>query len=322
VEVSERYVEFARTEAAGSSATYERLAIAVAGCPAILDRLVTLPPIKRQPNLLFAAARILGAPLSDPSRFLGFVESNWDDVAAVMGTHATQTNEAARTGTILPLIAAVDGPVALIEVGCSAGLCLYPDRYRIAYDHHPPLVRDSPVTIDVATSGPVPIPQRLPEVVARIGVDLNPIDISAPEGRSWLEALIWPEHHHRLARLRAAASVVETEPPVLLRGDLVDTIGTALSLVPAAATPIVFHSAVLYYVARVDRRRFADQLARHDGVMWISNEAPGVVDDLTTDLRPPAGAARVAYFVIGQGGTTTIGISDTHGSWIRWATPS
>jgi hypothetical protein len=318
VETRDLYVEFARVEAAGSSETYERLALAVADSPAVLNRLDAVPPLKRQPNLVLAAARVLGAPLGDPVRFIEFVESNWDEVAAIIRTRATQTNEAARTGMILPLIAAIDGPVALIEVGCSAGLCLYPDRYAIAYDRRPPLVPESPVTIDITTTGPVPVPERLPDVVARIGIDLNPIDVTDPEGRAWLEALVWPEHHHRLTRLRAAAAIVATDPPILLRGDLVDLVDAALSLVPAAATPIVFHSAVLYYVSPDHRQRFADRLAHHPRVVWISNEAPGVVDGLTTDLRPPPGATHSAYFVIGRGGHTTVGIGDTHGNWISW----
>ena len=190
MDTRDRYVAFAQVEAAGSSATYERLALAVADNPAVLDLLDELPPLKRQPNLVFAAARILGAPMADPPGFGAFVESDWDEVASVIRTRATQTNEAARTGTILPVIAAIEGPVALIEVGCSAGLCLYPDRYAISYDGRPPLVPESPVTIDVATTGPVPVPTRMPDVVARIGVDLDPIDIGEPESRAWLEALI------------------------------------------------------------------------------------------------------------------------------------
>jgi hypothetical protein len=318
VDTRDRYIAFARAEAAGSSETYERLALAVADSPAVLDLLDQLPPLKRQPNLIFAAARILGAPMSDPPGFGAFVEANWDEVAAIIRTRATQTNEAARTGTILPVIAAIEGPVAAIEVGCSAGLCLYPDRYAISYDGRPPLVPSSRVTIDVATTGPVPVPERVPDVVARIGVDLNPIDIGEPEARAWLEALIWPEHHHRLARLRAAASIVASDPPTLLRGDLEDTVDAALALVPDGATPIVFHSAVLYYVSEEGRRRFAAELDRHDGLVCVSNEPPGAVDGVTTNLPPPAFATRAAYFVVGRG-QRAVGIADTHGSWISWA---
>ena len=236
----------------------------------------------------------------------------------IMRARSTQTNEAARTATFLPLLAAITGPVALVEVGCSAGLCLYPDRYAISYDGRPPLASGSPVAINVATSGAVPLPDHLPEVVARIGVDLNPIDITSPDDRAWLEALIWPEHHQRLRRLRAAAAVAADEPPRMLTGDLVDTIDEALSHVPSGATPVVFHSAVLAYLDRPHRARFAGRLRDHPDVIWIANEAPGVMDNATTELQPPPAASARAFFTVSLGTTTAVAISDPHGSWIRW----
>lgn len=45
-----------------------------------------------------------------------------------------------RTGSdavFLPIIASLDGPVELIEVGAPAGLCLFGDRYRIRYGKEP-----------------------------------------------------------------------------------------------------------------------------------------------------------------------------------------
>ena len=59
---AENYRAFAG-DARGRSPLYESLAGAVAGDEAILRFLGSLPPEKRQPNLLFAAARYLrGAP--------------------------------------------------------------------------------------------------------------------------------------------------------------------------------------------------------------------------------------------------------------------
>jgi len=59
---AETYRAFA-LEAAGRSPQYERLSTEVADDDAILSFLASLPPAKRQPNLLFAAARsLLGAP--------------------------------------------------------------------------------------------------------------------------------------------------------------------------------------------------------------------------------------------------------------------
>ncbi|MCP4222654.1 MAG: DUF2332 domain-containing protein, partial [Actinomycetia bacterium] len=262
-----RYDLFAKYEAAGSSPTYERLARAVGGSASLLELLEELPAPKRQPNLLFASGRLLGAPIDDPDDFITYVESSWDEVSAVMREHSTQTNEAARTATLLPVLSQLPGPIALIEVGCSAGLCLYPDRYRISYDGQPALVADSPVRIDVTTNGSVLIPTVLPEVVARIGIDLNPLDITDGASQSWLEALIWPEHHARLARLRAAMAMARHDPPLMLQGDLVDTIDDALALVPTGATPVVFHSAVLNYISRADRKRFAERLARDPDIV-------------------------------------------------------
>ena len=53
--VVEQYVEFA--DAAGDSPCFEEWARAVAADPEVLDWVETLPGIKRQPNLVFAAAR-------------------------------------------------------------------------------------------------------------------------------------------------------------------------------------------------------------------------------------------------------------------------
>lgn len=318
MDTCERYRLFADWEAAGSSPTYERLARAVGESRPLIDLLEELPAPKRQPNLLLASARLLGAPLEDPAAFITYVLSSWDDVSAAKQDRSTQTNEAARTGTLLPVIAQIPGPIALIEVGCSPGLCVYPDQYGICYDGRPALAAHSTVHIDVATNGSVLIPTVLPDVVARIGVDLNPLDVNDMADRSWLEALVWPEHDTRLARLRSAASIVAHDPPTLLRGDLVETIDDALALVPSDATAIVFHSAVLNYIPGENRRRFAERLAPHPEVVWISNEGPGVIDGLASDLRPPTGAGSGAFFITGRNGADVIGISDPHGSWISW----
>jgi hypothetical protein len=318
VDTRDRYLAFATFEASGSSPVYEALAAAVAQSTVLLELLDALPSKKRQPNLLLAAARLVGAPLDDSHGFVDFAVSRWTEVSAIIRERSTQTNEAARTATFLPLLAAIEGPIALIEVGCSAGLCLYPDKYSISYDGEPPLANGSPVLIEVATSGPVPLPTRLPEVVARIGVDLNPIDISSAEDRTWLEALIWPEHRQRVQRLRAAATIVADEPPTLIAGDLVDTIDDALSLVPAGAVPVVYHSAVLNYLKPAERRTFADRLRRHPQVIWLANEGPGVVDSITTEAEPPDGARSKAYFILSHGTTKALAISDPHGTWLRW----
>ena len=64
-DVIEEYRDFA-TYAAGDSPCFEEWAVGVAEDPEVLAWLDTLPPIKRQPNLVLAAARWHGAPAPGP----------------------------------------------------------------------------------------------------------------------------------------------------------------------------------------------------------------------------------------------------------------
>ena len=40
---------------------------------------------------------------------------------------------------------------------------------------------------------------------------------------------------------------------------------------------------------------------------------------MATDLVAPPDAGSEGHFILVRGGTEVIGISDPHGSWIRWA---
>src|SRR6185369_611590 len=101
-------------------------------------------------------------------------------------------------------------------------------------------------------------PSRLPDVAWRAGLDLNPLDVTEPADVAWLEALIWPEHTHRRARLRAAAAVAAAEPPLLVRGDVLDDLPALAARAPVDATLVVFHTSVMYQVPQPRRAAFAE----------------------------------------------------------------
>ena len=127
--IASMYAEFAVREARGISPTYERLSLSVAGDEEILALLETVPAAKRQPNLLLGVVRFLGGPVDEPAAFHDFTVANWPAVEAGLRTRATQTNEAGRCALLLPVLASLRQPLALLEVGTAAGLGLYPDRY-------------------------------------------------------------------------------------------------------------------------------------------------------------------------------------------------
>jgi len=279
----------------------------------LLDR---LPPAKRQPNLLLGAVRFLGGPVDDSASFLNFVAARWGPVADTMMAHRTQTNEPGRCATLLPLLASLPQPLALVEVGASAGLCLYPDRYgyRYATSRGEHRLGDSEIVLSCAVTGPAPLPARLPEVVWRAGLDLNPLQANREDDRRWLASLVWPEQIDRAERLDRALDVVAADPPRLDAGDLLVDLPGLLADAPPEATLVVFHSAVLAYLDQEQRSRFTDVMRavkRTRDVHWVSNEAPGVIRG--ADMSPrPHGRFILAHDLV------PVAVTGPHGHSLDW----
>jgi len=303
-------------EARGRSSLYEQCALGVADDPAVQAVLAGLPPDRQQPNLLFAAVAFLAGAQPDYQAFRAVVLDHADDVTSVLRSRRTQTNEVGRCAVLLPVLASLPGPLALLEVGASAGLCLVPDRY--AYEYGTGLIGDpsSPVIVRCEARGPLPLPKRLPEVVWRRGIDLEPVDLHDAEAVRWLECCVWPEQAERLARLRAAVQVARRDPPTVVRGNLLDLVGELACEAPPDATLVVFHSAVLAYLTCEDRRRFAT-LMNGLPATWISNEAPGVVESVVAPDRSRA-HLEPGHFVVGIGGERAVAFADAHGRWLEW----
>lgn len=307
---AENYRRFARIEASGRSATYEALALAVADDEDLLAFLHRLPLGKRQPNLLFAAARHLLGEVPDADALRALAMSRADELAAVMLARRTQTNEPARCATLLPAMALVDGPLAIIEVGASAGLCLNVTRYSYDYGvRRLPGADPEAPTLRCKVLGGAPT-LAMPDVTWAAGLDLNPLDPADPGDRSWLECLVWPDQPERAERLSAALDTAVRSPVPVHPGDLVEQLPDVLAQAPPAATPVVFHSAVLAYVDEAARGRFADLMRALD-VTWLANEAPGVV----VDADPPT--YDTSPFVLTVNGER-VAYTHSHGDWIDW----
>ncbi|MFC6079741.1 DUF2332 domain-containing protein [Sphaerisporangium aureirubrum] len=314
---AQRYLRFAREEVRGRSPAYEALARGVAGDARLLGLIDELPAPKRQPNLLLASARFLGAPAEDAARFLSWTVRHWAEVRETMLARSTQTNEAGRCASLLPLLALLPPPLALIEVGASAGLCLHPDRYRYRYDDRPPL-GDGPVVLDCRTNGLVPLPARLPSVVWRAGLDLDPLDVRDEETVRWLECLVWPGQDDRLTRLRAAIHLTRQDPPSLVRGDLNTSLPDLLAAAPKTATVVVFHSAVLPYLTPAARDRFTATM-RALPVQWISNEGSPRLPAVLSRLTVPLPENRLTFLPALN--EQPLAMAGPHGEWLHWLSP-
>jgi hypothetical protein len=302
------YEWFAVHEAVGRSALYAELAAGVARDEELLAWLDGLPVGKRQPNLVFAAARTVAGTPGGFDDLRAVLTERRSEVEAVLLARRTQTNEPARCATLLPLLAALPQPLALLEVGASAGLCLLPDRYSYDYDGHR-LGNGRPV-LRCRVAGPVPLPDALPTVVWRAGLDLAPVDLRDPEQIAWLEALVWPGEGDRLSILRAALEVARRDPPRVVQGDLTtDDLPALAAEAPQDATLVIFHTAVLAYVPTEGRAAFRRHI---DGLnaTWIANEAPRFVG--VDGATAPAGR-----FVIARDGAP-VAWADSHGAALEW----
>jgi hypothetical protein len=313
------YRNFAR-EAHGRSPVYEGWATGVATDAKVVRMLHELPLAKRQPNLIFAVSRLLGAPEGEYAPFRSWLVAHWPQVHDQARRRSTQTNEPGRCAAVLPLLARIPGPLALLEVGASAGLCLYPDRYSYRYDamaRLDPATGPSGVLLSCETHGAVPIPEVFPIIVWRAGIDLAPLDVRNPHDRTWLETLIWPEQRERLARIRRAIEIVAVDPPRIVRGDAVDALARVAAEAPEAATLVVITCGTLVYLSRADRARFAVAV-RSTGAHWISLEGPAVLDEVQALLPapPPDG-----LFVLAQN-ARPVAFAAPHGQSIHWLAAS
>jgi hypothetical protein len=177
--------------------------------------------------------------------------------------------------------------VGLIDVACSTGFNLNVDRVGITYSNGQSLGDpSSPVQLSASVVGGRPIPSRaMPEVVARVGVDLDPVDVTDPDDVRWLRACQYPDQPEQAARLDAQLALAASAPPTLLRGDPVEVLPDAFARVPADALPVVTTTWALSRFPLEGRLRFLhrlDEAATARTVAWVSVEGVGVAPAIPT----------------------------------------
>jgi hypothetical protein len=298
IDVVEQYERFAE-DARGESPCFTAWASGVAGDAEVLTWISGLPPVKRQPNIVFAAARWHGVPAPGPYAGLrAALLADDGSIRATIMARSTQTNEVGRLATLVPLLRRIqveaDRPLALVEVGASAGLCLHPDRFGYRWTTDDGRAHDwSPVPGQDAGSARAPVltsrvhgvfePPGVDEdldVAWRTGLDLHPVDVTDPEQAAWLDTLVWPEQEHRRARLRAAIEVASADPPRMVRGDLRRDVPDLVAEAAEHGRVVVFHSAVVAYLEPADRELFhalMTDLVRSGACRWVSNEGRQVL---------------------------------------------
>jgi hypothetical protein len=346
--LADQCVRFADNDCVGYSPIYDRVTRALATDPQLLDWLVGVGDPRRMPINLLAAVHYLarrepngelaqiyaGRPGDPWPPFRSFLLANADAVAELMVTRTIQTNEVGRSAVLVPAIwtaaCRFDGrPLALIEVGPSAGLNLLLDRYLVEYsDGRRAGDPRSDVRLHcelVGAEPPLPDATGIP-IASRIGIDLSPVDVRDRDAVSWLEACIWPDVPLRLERFEAAVRSAAKDAPQLVRGDAVDRLPNLVDDVPPNHVPVVFATWALAYFSREHRSMLRDELAaigRRRDLVLITAEYPQVTPWYPEPRAPtvPGKLATLLGATIWHEGiehVEPLAWTHPHGQWLDW----
>ncbi|KAA9107504.1 DUF2332 domain-containing protein [Microbacterium rhizomatis] len=323
--VSARYARFAVDEAPGRSDLYAEWAGGVATDPVVAAILARIAPAHRQPPLVFAVSRLLGAPEQAYPHWAEWMRDHADALVDECGRRSIQTNEPLRCAALLPALGLVEGPIALLEIGASAGLCLYPDRYSYRYLDGDEVTRVDPrtgpsrVQLECELRGDRRPPVReMPEIVWRGGIDLAPLNATDPDDRRFLTTLVWPGETGRADRVRAALDVVAHEilvgdPPAVITGDATDPdlLARVAAMAPREATLVVTTPGVLPHIPREGRERLIDVVQNMDAE-WITID-PGGLHDWDAALDP----GERNEFLLGLN-SRPLAVVDPLGGFVEW----
>jgi hypothetical protein len=301
------YRRFGEVDAAGTSPLYERVAVAVSESDEALRAIEAAPARKRHPAAILAAVHDLALAGRAPALAAAYAAADGeaaaaaavdtlarmtDSVVAIAVRRRSRSNETGRCAVLYPAIAeaarrAGAKAVGLIDVGCSAGFNLNVDRVGITYSNGQSLGDpSSAVQLSASVVGDRPIPTlAMPEVVARVAVDRDPVDVTDADDARWLRACLSPDQPELAARLEAEMALAATAPPLLLHGDAVEVVPEAFARVPAHALPVIITTWTLSHFSLESRLRFLhrlDEAAAGRAVAWVSVEGVGVAPTIPT----------------------------------------
>lgn len=333
--LSETFRRFAVTECRGSSQLYEYLSIEIAEDKEMLELAAYAKEGQPVPNLLLGVVHylllkgknhnlkdfypsIVTTPKSvDESyaTFQDFCIKYMNEIIPLLKTRFVQTNEVRRCSYLFPTFSyiyeKVKKPLALIEIGTSAGFQLLWDTYSYSYgtnkrygDQHAEVQIISEVREGILPS----FLDSMPPVVSRIGIDLHPIDVTNDEDYLWLNALIWPEHHERRLLFEQATKCIKVNPLTLLEGDGVDLLPELVNDIPTDHCICVFHTHVANQMPLEVKMRLLEQVERIGAERDIFHMYNNIQDrDLHLD-----------FYLEGHESSIKVGTTDGHGRWFTW----
>lgn len=339
--ITDPWLRFAFEAERVEAYVYAVLARAVAGDAEMRALAAHAQPHQPHPNMLFGAVHYLllrGEADSEMRRYyrtLGgdspidgglwpafreFCLTHADRLIPLIEARVTNTNEVGRSALLhlgfRELARQAPEPLHLIEIGPSAGINMFWDRFGYRYTHggetFPSGAPDAELMLEAELRGPRrPAFGPSPAVGTRIGLERNPVDLSVEENRDWLRALVWPDDAARLKRLERALAATARLRPDIRAGDALDLLPDTLAGLPEGGTVCVYHTIVTYQFSDEGRTALDDLLA----VAGVTRPVWRLFMEGWPNLTFPLTLSRYAD------GTMTsreLAHCNAHGAWLEW----
>ncbi|MGO4180035.1 DUF2332 domain-containing protein [Paenibacillus sp. MCAF9] len=333
--LTEQFMMFATRECKGSSRLYEQLSLAIADDDEMLQMASYCREGQPVPNLFFAAVQYLlrkesshelqkfyGSLVNDPRDaaeafpfFKHFCLQHKNKIVQLLQSKLVQTNEVRRCAYLYPafcyMYQKTNKPLAIIEIGTSAGLQLFWDKYSYQYNNSETygnidaeLVLHSEVRGDIALH----LLKQSPPVIARIGIDLHVNNLEEEDDYLWLKSLIWPEHNERIVNFDKAASLLKGQQMELFQGNGVKRLAEMVAKITEDCVIGVFHTHVANQMTHDDKVELTDSIRR------IGQQRD--IFHLYNNMWDPN--LHLDYYLEGKEQKETLAETDGHGRWFRW----
>ncbi len=335
--IAERFKVFAKRECKGSSELYEFLSKKISEDNELLELSSCAKEGQPIPNLFLGAIHYLllkgtNHELKEyyPSLvvyprdihhailpFKDFCNMYRNEIISILTTKLVQTNEVSRCGYLYPsfsyIYSKVKKPLALIEIGTSAGLQLLWDKYNYSYDSHEVFENIKSnlfIQSEVRGNNKPHFLQPFPPVTSRYGIDLHTVDVANPDDSLWLQALIWPEHKERRERFKQAVACMNqySDQVHLIEGDGVMLLPQIVQQIPQDSAVCIYHT----HVANQIPDKVKHSLTEHVRKIGSLRDTFHLYNNMwDRDLHLDSIIDGIEY-------NERIGETDGHGRWFTW----
>jgi hypothetical protein len=272
----------------------------------------------RSPALAARLPSTGGAAGDEPWPVLrGAIEANEPLLKRALAS-PPQTNEVARSAVLLGGFLRVAQRTGLAlrlrEVGSSAGLNLAWDRYAYELGPHRWSQPGPALTLKADWQGGVPDLAAPVSVASRAGCDLNPIDLTDPDARLWLQAYIWPDQATRLALMRRAIENALAIGISVEKASAAAWTAEQLAGRPAGQATVIYHSVVMQYFPPAEQSAFIAALSRAGAAATANTPLAWLRMEL--DVAMKEFALRLTLWPGGE--ETLLALAHPHGRSIEW----